>query len=280
MTWYRRYKALYDFQARSQAELTMQVDQTLLVELLPDGTWPPPEKWMQGYNEVTSQSGEFPGGAYVELVEEFEVQPVKSRSPPPLPPGPEPGGQQQAPPLQPPQPSPRHHPGIAGGFPMPGLAGGGRPPGYAHVNNDQRMTSPKVGEGEEEEAPPPPPRRVPRGGSEGHISASSLHSPQGRGSDATSPSQAPPPQAPPKPQPRKGSASASRRRDSGGGSGQRGPVLSPVTSPSHGSLSEDKHRWSKVTFSIPVQCTACESGLLNVRWEVGTCPSHSKLCGF
>lgn len=228
MSWYRRYKALYDFEARNSTELTMHCDHTLLVERLADGSWPPAEKWMQGYNEVTLESGEFPGGAYVELVDEFVVEP-KARSPPP-----EVEPRSQVPSL-PPQPSPRHYSGK--GFPMPGMA---MTQGYGTQQENSvdstGTVSPERKE-EEEEAPPPPPRRsgLPSRGSENHVA--SLQGNQ-------------PPQAPPRPMPRKRSTDSVRD--------QKEALASPVTSPTHGALVEDSHRWSKVTFSIPVVCTACE----------------------
>ena len=212
MTWYRRYKALYDFEARGPTELTMSCEDTLLVERLSDGTWPPAEKWMQGYNELTAKSGEFPGGAYVEFVEEFLVEP-KARSPPP-PAEPDPPRS-----FFPPQPSPRHHS-------MP------------NVDNNRRPISPIGRAEEEEEAPPPPPRR----GMQGRMSDSNITPSQG----------SLPPQAPPRPKQRKrsGDSATARERE----------AMSPVNSPSHAPIPEmvERHRWSRVTFSIPVQCAACK----------------------
>ena len=71
MTWYRRYKAVYSFEARSETELSMNKEDLLIVQQKPDGTWPTPEKWMEGYNEFSGGTGEFPAGAYVEFLGEF-----------------------------------------------------------------------------------------------------------------------------------------------------------------------------------------------------------------
>ena len=70
MTEHRSYKALFDFVARDDKELSMKAGDLLLVKRGPDGTWPSAEKWMFGTNKTTSKSGDFPGGDYVELVKE------------------------------------------------------------------------------------------------------------------------------------------------------------------------------------------------------------------
>jgi hypothetical protein len=157
--WYRRYQALYDFEARSERELTMCTGHTLTVSQLADGNWPPPEKWMQGYNEVTEKRGEFPGGAYVNFLEEFVVEP----EPPPLPPqDPEP------PPPLPPQPSPRHV-NSQKAFQLPGMT----PHEFRSTQSENDVTrarkisahgAPQILPDNSEEAPPPPP---PRKGSDG-----------------------------------------------------------------------------------------------------------------
>ena len=73
MTQHRRYRALYDYEARDDKDLSMKTGDLLLVKQQPDGTWPSAEnsKWMLGTNETTSQHGDFPGGDYVEFVEEY-----------------------------------------------------------------------------------------------------------------------------------------------------------------------------------------------------------------
>ncbi len=97
----------------------MVSEDTLIVQPTPDGSWPPPEKWMQGYNERTGESGEFPGGAYVEFVEEIIVEPEPEPEPEP----------------EVPVPSPRHGSNTDSGAPY---------------NNAEPDESPP---------PPPPPRR-------------------------------------------------------------------------------------------------------------------------
>ena len=49
----------------------MSTGDTLRVGLKPSGDWPDPQKFMKGTNERTGDEGDFPGGAYVEFVEEF-----------------------------------------------------------------------------------------------------------------------------------------------------------------------------------------------------------------
>lgn len=233
------------FEARSGAELSMVAGQTLLVEQLPDGSWPPAEKWMQGYNEVTSESGEFPGGAYVELIEEFQVQP-KPRSPSP----PEVEHYNQVPPL-PPQPSPRHF--SQQGFRLPGMSGLPPRPGQHDNELTNRNHTGTVAREEEEEAPPPPPRRsIPGRGSENQISSTRMSLPHI------------PPQAPPKPAPRSKSRSSV---------GSREAAVSPI----HGAhREEDGHRWSRVTFSIPMQCAGCEFPIPPCHSCILQCSAHNK----
>lgn len=219
MTWYRRYKALFLFEARSGTELTMSPGDTLLVGQLTDGSWPPPNKWMHGMNEATSQQGEFPGDAYVEFVEEF-VEPVDSppeeEEPPPLPP-------------LPPQPSPRHP--SQQGFPLPGL-GKPRPsknhePSTANTNAmNLRVSADDV----DDDSPPPAP--PPRGPSRGSL-------PQLHGTT---------PVAPPKPAPRTAPRKRSEHQNS----------AASLSSSRATPTAEDQHRWSRVTFSIPVQCAGCK----------------------
>lgn len=84
MATYRRYRANYPFDARDTSELSMSVGDTLLVSPTPQGEWPNHEKWMKGQNENTGSAGDFPGGAYVELMEEF-TEPEPDWAPPPLP---------------------------------------------------------------------------------------------------------------------------------------------------------------------------------------------------
>lgn len=84
MTWYRRYKAVFPFEARSQTELSMNPEDMLIVQQKADGTWPSTEKWMEGYNEISGDSGEFPAGAYVEFLDEF----IKPNPPPAIHPAP------------------------------------------------------------------------------------------------------------------------------------------------------------------------------------------------
>ena len=91
MSFYRKYRAAYTFDQRSDTELSMTAGDILVVGRNADGTWPPPEKWMQGYNERSGERGEFPGGAYVEFVDEFHVEEEKieeksEEEPPPPPP--------------------------------------------------------------------------------------------------------------------------------------------------------------------------------------------------
>jgi len=178
MTFYRKYKAAYTFDKRSATELSMTSGDILIVEQNSDGTWPPPEKWMQGFNERSGETGEFPGGAYVELVEEFRVDP----DPPVL---------LDRPSELPPLPSPRHAPTEV--------------PGSTYNGGKREETS------EESPPPPPPPRR--------------------RGNSRGSQDSGPPPTIP-KPIARK----------------QRKSV----------EVLAKRHAWAKVTFRIPVQCTACE----------------------
>lgn len=227
MTWYRRYKALFQFNARSDAELSMSPEETLLVKKLPDGSWPPAEKWMQGYNEITGNSGEFPGGAYVEFVVEFvhslEVEP----SPPPVsPPPPElDHWKNQAPSV----PSPRH---SLLQQKLPGMDKAAQQYSSRYEpDNDQSSRGNRMAvaqEEEEEEAPPPPPRRAKP--SENHVTS--------RGSL---------PQAPPRPAPR-------AKRPSVGSS----MVASPTHPTAAAAADIDRHRWVSVTFSIPVLCVGCK----------------------
>lgn len=218
MTWYRRYKAAYPFDARSETELSMKIGDTLLVTKNNDGTWPPPEKWMQGYNEISKQTGEFPADVYVDFLEEFVVEPDP---PPPLPPEKEPVTQ------PPPLPSPRHvgtqEYETQGRENDTWQSGGGR------------EEEEEVREQEDEVAPPPPPRR-----SLGNTRAVENHVGGSR-------SQLPP-QAPPRPTPRKRSSMDSTRTSSE----SRGSL---VTTPTHHS---GKHSWVSVTFRIPVQCSSCK----------------------
>lgn len=150
MTNYRRYKAGYTFDKRSGTELSMAAGETLLVQMNLDGSWPPPEKWMQGFNEQSGESGEFPGGQYVEFVEEFCNQPD------PQPALPEKEPEVQAPP---PIPSPRH--------------------GSADVAGSTYNGGRKEEELDDSPPPPPPPRRSignVRAVHENHVSGS--HPPQ------------------------------------------------------------------------------------------------------
>lgn len=234
MTAYRRYRALYNFEARSDAELSMNIEETLTVAQLADGNWPPPEKWMQGYNEVTSRTGEFPGGAYVEFIEEFVIEP----EPPALP---EVEPQVQAPPL-PPQKSPRHN--SLQGFQLPGMVPGMVPAkpvsrGFGSQLDSvdvagYRDTSPKMAPDDSEEAPPPPPpRNILRRSSDGQNTS--------RGSLPAPP--------PPKPVPRTKRV-PSTPSDSN---------LREMTTPTHRMLQEEeRHRWVSVTFGLPVQCAGCK----------------------
>ncbi len=173
MEYYRRYRAVFPFSARSDTELSMSSDDTLLVKQQVDGSWPSSEKWMQGYNEITECKGEFPAGAYVEFLEEFEVEP----EPPPLPPV---AIKLEAPPFPPgpPMPSPRHH----AVQPIP-----------TESSNDDHLDpdSNKQEGRKQEEAPPPPPPRP------GRLSESNR-------SQAL-------PQAPPRPAPRKKNSEAENR---------------------------------------------------------------------
>ncbi len=86
MATYRRYKAGYDFVARDDTEISMDSGHTLLVSRKQNGEWPDPEKFMRGVNEVTRAEGEFPGGAYVEFIEEFTEEVSYDEPPPPTPP--------------------------------------------------------------------------------------------------------------------------------------------------------------------------------------------------
>ena len=89
MTSYRRYKASYDFQARDSTEISMTAGDTLRVALKPSGDWPDPQKFMRGVNERTGAEGDFPGGQYVEFVEEFaepDQDALYDEPPPPTPP--------------------------------------------------------------------------------------------------------------------------------------------------------------------------------------------------
>lgn len=87
MASYRRYRANYPFDARDTSELSMKIGDTLLVSPTPQGEWPNHEKWMRGQNETTACEGDFPGGAYVQFVEEFTIDPEPEPEPelPPLP---------------------------------------------------------------------------------------------------------------------------------------------------------------------------------------------------
>ena len=145
MTFFRKYRALYDFDARTGAELSMGIGDMLLVERLADGSWPPPQKWMLGTNERTSMKGEFPGDAYVEFIEEFMIEP----EPPPLPPEVE--QRNHAPPALPPVVSPRHVK-VQKGFQLPPVFPTGL---VSQLNNTMEERK----EEEEEQAPPPPPRQ-------------------------------------------------------------------------------------------------------------------------
>lgn len=229
MTAYRRYRALYNFDARGTAELSMKLDETLTVTQLADGSWPPAEKWMQGYNEVTSQTGEFPGGAYVEFMEEFVIEP----DPPP----PEVEPRSQAPPPLPPQPSPRHnsHPGFQ--LPEAPRIGVAKPVSRGYGSQPEidatgyRDNSPRVAPDDSEETPPPPPpRNILR-----------------KGSDSQSSSRGSLPAPPPKPQPR------TKRVSTGSNSRETG-------TPIHNSLKEEEggHRWVSMNFGLPVQCAGCK----------------------
>lgn len=136
---YRRYRALYDFQAREDSELSINFGDTLTVAQLVDGSWPHPERWMKGFNEVTQQTGEFPGSDYVEFIEEFVIEP---EPPPPL--------------LL---PSPRHasfQKDLQKDFQSPALSTSSDTDGSTVC----RVNSPQAMPHNLEEAPPtPPPRR-------------------------------------------------------------------------------------------------------------------------
>ena len=64
----------------------MKIGDNLLVSPNPQGEWPNHEKWMRGQNEATGREGDFPGGQYVEFVNEFTLEPEPVQElPPPLP---------------------------------------------------------------------------------------------------------------------------------------------------------------------------------------------------
>ena len=138
---YRKYRALYDFKARENSELSISYGETLTVAQLRDGSWPSPEKWMQGYNEVTQQKGEFPGGEYVQFIREFVIEPEPP--PPPLP-----------------QPSPRHNHSQRD-FQSPGMISGSQSSDTDN-STSYRDDSPQIAPAPDnlEEAPPIPPPRT------------------------------------------------------------------------------------------------------------------------
>lgn len=232
---YRKYKAVYPFEARSPSELSMSEGDVLIVEQGPDGMWPSPEKWMQGYNENTNQQGEFPGGQYVEFLEEFVVEPDP---PSPSPPPPE-AVCQQAPPL-PPQPSPRHSvQGVIGKLNVSQIAQGlGATLGRGDIGGGggdamERTTAAVVTADDDEEAPPPPPRR-PKAPVENHVEIPR------KGSRPV----------PPRPAPRE------RRRVSG--DYEREPNSEPNTPTHRPGGGVDPHSWVSVVFRIPVACAGCK----------------------
>lgn len=45
---YRIFKAVFPFEARDGTEMTIAVNQILVVYMKDDGTWPVPEGWMKG----------------------------------------------------------------------------------------------------------------------------------------------------------------------------------------------------------------------------------------
>ena len=243
MTTYRRYRAAFPFNAREDqpSELSMQAGETLLVGQSASGQWPNPEKWMHGFNESTKCEGEFPGGQYVQFVEEFTVQP----DPPPEPPK-----KPVLPPLPEKQPTlPRHHGGIQV-FPTGGLSNHSSTstsnitsPSHAHQPiphsiSHGSMHMPTTTVANDEEAPPPPPRRGSNKPVQNHSSSSLSES------------------HPPKPVPRNRkrsstSAKANEVIPESNASGSLRPAGAGVES-------GDNHEWSSVVFGVPMACSACE----------------------
>lgn len=86
MAVYRRQKAKYNFEARTDIELSLQKGDIIRVWQTKEGEWPDMTNWITGENETTKMKGEFPGN-YTEFVEE-----VKPDLPPPLPAKPDQNG--------------------------------------------------------------------------------------------------------------------------------------------------------------------------------------------
>ena len=236
MTSFRRYKAIYPFEARDGSEVTIEPGHTLIVGKNAQGMWPSKDKWMHGSNEDTNMEGDFPGN-FVEFVEEFvepEPEPEPVRALPPLPP----------PPNKPPTPG-------RGGIqvfpisPSTNMSPHGRSPLHRPMGHSVSQGSVGVSASEEdEEAPPPPPRRATPssqshtsygqplpGVFENHNSSEDLGSP---------PPQGPPPA--PRPRPRQKRLSEP----------SKAPLAVEQVPPA------DQHNWMSVTYQIPVECMACE----------------------
>ena len=103
---YRVYVATFPFEAREPSELSISVDDNVIVYEKPGGGWPDPEKWMRGTNNNTGETGDFPG-TYCEFVEEISPSPppppVMERSPTHVPAPPAPN-EESAPPVPPRKP--------------------------------------------------------------------------------------------------------------------------------------------------------------------------------
>lgn len=244
MTSYRRYKAVYPFEARDQSEVTIDPGHTLIVSQNAQGAWPSQDKWMHGSNEDTGLEGDFPGN-FVEFVEEFiepdpEPEPVKVL--PPLPPIPD----------KPPTPGSRGGVQVFPVSPPTTISPHPRPPvSPSHRSMGHSMSQGLVGmsTNNEEEAPPPPPRRggassqgysyiqPPPGVTENHYTTEDLGSP---------PPQGPPPAPKPAPRPRQKRVSEPSR------------VATAIEQAMQAAEISDQHNWVAVTYQIPVECAACK----------------------
>lgn len=259
MTSYRRYRAEFPFDARDSSELTVHPGDALIVSKTTDGTWPDPAKWMKGRNENTEQFGEFPG-TYVKLVEEFTVQDTPPLQPPVAPPSRPPvsppvSPSSQTPPSRPPVTSPR--PPVTS--PRPPVSSSSRPPVAppSHPPTQQPVSPPPMGESS---PPPPVPRRVQSTSKIGSaISPKHVQLQQQLQSELQQQLQSSkPPQPVPKPRVKRPSVSsqgsdtaAERQATSPPPVLQMPPMFSPPPTPR-------EHEWFKVTFQIPVQCSACD----------------------
>ena len=238
MTSYRRYRAVYPFDARDTSEVTIEPGHTLIVGKTSEGVWPSEEKWMHGRNEETDKEGDFPGN-FVEFVEEFvepepevnyneSVLPLPPRLPEKPPTPASRGGVQVFPPSTSISPPPR---------PPHSTSPTHRPMGHSFSQGVVR-SHPQYND---EEAPPPPPRRQAPAQQVPQQVHQENHVPFQK---ATTP---PPSQSgQPTPRPR---ARAKRLSE---------PSKASNSMANQVEASNDEHNWMAVTYQIPVECMACK----------------------